>query len=251
MVSVFTAAVSSLTLSEAAQFLAGSLVAWEEDSVAVATQRLLHCALVVALVTLVAGFAVGSGVDVEASAEEIGEASGEASTVAHVAAALVVAIVASVVLLMVLVALPMLPAGLALPLADTAVDLTVIATTTGEVEDTDGGMMIEEVVATAAVAAVTIVPAQAATWSHLVLDKATAATAAVGIAIGATTTAEEAMTIAETTHASVHTKAALATRESGSCVDTNDVRAFGLVVGILSPLVSLFSSSSLPFRHQG
>lgn len=212
------------------------------------TQRLLHCALVVALVTLAAASAVDSEVDVEASVEVIGAALGVASTVVLVAVASAVGIVALVALPMVLAALPTRPADLGL-LADMVVDLTVIATTTEEVEATDAVMTIEAVAATAAAAAAaTIDLARAAIWSHWVPGRVTAAIAVVGIATEATTTAEEVMMIAETT-ASVRTKAVQATKESESCVDTNDGRTIGLVVGIFDStsfafLVFIFSPST-------
>lgn len=209
------------------------------------TQRLLRCALVVALVTLAAASAVDSEVDAEASVEVIGAALGVASTVVLVAAASAVAIVALVVPPMVLAALPTRPADLAL-LADMVVDPTVIATTTEEVEATDAAMMTEAVAATAAAATIDL--ARAATWSHWVPDRVTAVIAVVGIATEATTTAEEVMMIAETT-GSVRTKAVQATKESESCVDTNDGRTIGLVVDIFEStsfafLVSIFPPST-------
>lgn len=209
------------------------------------TQKLLRCALVVALVTLAAVSAAVSEVDAEASAEETGAASGVASTVVLVAVASAVVIVALVALPMVSAALPTRPVDLALQ-ADMVADLTAIATITEEVEVTDAAMMTEAVAATAVAASID--PAREATWSHWVPDRVTAAIAAVGIAIEATTTAEEVMTIAETT-ASVRTKAAQATKESESCVDTNDGRTIGLVVGISEStsfafLVFIFPSST-------
>lgn len=201
------------------------------------TQRLLHCALVVALVTLVAVSAVDSEVDAEASVEVIGAAFGVASTVVLVAVVSAVVIVALVVRPMVSADLPMRPADLAL-LSATVVDLIVIATTTEEVEAMDAVMTIEAVAATAVAA--TIDPARAATWSHWDPDRVTAAIAVVGIATEATTTAEEVMMIAETTPASVRTKAVQATKESESCVDTNDGRTIGLVVGIFESTSSAF-----------
>lgn len=252
MASAFTAGVSSLTLSEAAQFLVGNPVAWEEDSVDADTQRLLRYVLVAALATSAAASAVASEVDAAASVEETGAAFGVALTVALVAAASVVVIVALAVLPMALVARPTLPAAPALPLADTAVDLTVIATTT-EAEDMDDVMTTEAVAAIAAAAAVSIDRAQVATWSRLVPDRTTAAIAAiavvvvVGIAIGATMTAEEAMTIAEgTILASVRTKAARATRESESCVDTNGGRTRWSCGGYLESTVFAFLVSISP-----
>lgn len=258
MASAFTVVVSSLTWSEAAQYLAGSPDALVEVLVDEDIQKLLRCALVVALVTSAVVSAVDSEVAAEASVEEIGAASGEASTVVLVAVASAVVIVASVVPPMVLVALPTRLADLA-PQADMVVDLTAIVTTTEEVGVTDAAMMTEAVAATAVAASID--PAREATWSHWVPDRVTAAIAAVGIAIEATTTAEEVMTIAETT-ASVRTKAAQATKESESCVDTNDGRTTGLVVGIFEStsfafLVFIFSlfdtkgkqTEAKPFSH--
>lgn len=250
MVSASTAAVSSLTLSVAVQFLAGSPVALEVDLADAGTRKLLRCDPVVAPATLAAASAVDLEVDVEAFVEVIVAAFGVASTAALVAVALVAVTVVLAVLPTALAALPMLRVDRALLLADTVVDLTVIATTIEAAEDTDDAMTTEAVAAIAAAAVATIDPARAATWSRLVPDRATAAV--VGIVIEAMTIAEEATTTAEeTTLASVRTKAVRATRESGSCVDTNDGMTVGLLVGILSPLVSLLSSSSLPLRHQG
>lgn len=174
--------------------------------------------------------------------EETAVASGVALTAVPVAAGALVAVTVGLVALpMASAALPMLRVDLALPLADTAADLTVIATITEAVEDMDDATTTEAVAATAVAASTD--QARAATWSRLVPDRATAATAVlVGIAIEVTMTAEEGTTIAEeTTLASDRTKVARATRESESCVDTNGDRTVGLVVGILSPLVSLFS----------
>lgn len=154
---------------------------------------------------LMAAFVVGSGAGVEVSGAAIG-ASVEDSTVVPEAEVTVAATAGSA-------AHPMHRADLATAEAeaDTAADLTVIAETMEEAVDTADAMMTDLV---AASAAVSIDLALVATLSPLDLDTATAV-AVVGIAT-------EAMTIAETTPGSAHTRAVRATRESGNCVDTND-----------------------------
>lgn len=156
---------------------------------------------------LMAAFVVGSGAGVEVSGAAIG-ASVEDSTVVPEAEVTVAATAGSA-------AHPVHRADLATAEAeaeaDTAADLTVIAETMEEAVDTADAMMTDPV---AASAAVSIDLALVATLSPLDLDTATAV-AVVGIAT-------EAMTIAETTPGSAHTRAVRATRESGNCVDTND-----------------------------
>lgn len=239
--------------SGAARSAGGGPAAWEEVSADVVTPKLRLCAQVVVSATVVAS-AGDSEEDVEASVA-VTEALEEASTAALVAASVAV-IAGSAALLMASAAVPpMRRADPALTGADTAADLIVTARISAAAVG-----MADEVTMTG-LAVVTVVMIGLALAAMLSLSATDLDTAVVGIVTAATVATEvievteatavtvvtEATMTAATTLGNDHTRAAQATRESGSFVGTNrDGTDAGPVVGIFSPLVSLLSSSHVP-----
>lgn len=247
MVSASTAVVSSSTWNEAARSTAGSLVAWEEGLADAGIPRRQPPVCVQAALATALASAVASGADVEVSEVATEEASG-AETGASGVVASVVAIADSVALLMGTAALPTRPVDLVMAGVGSVVVLTVVTAETGTTEAVEVGMP------DAATTEVPLDPTQSPS-ENVLLD--TGAGIAIDTTTAETTAAETtaAETTAEMTTANVRTRAGQATRESESFVGTSisvDGTNVGSVVGISSPLISLFSSSHLfPLRQQG
>lgn len=184
---------------------------------------------------------VADSVEAVGVSEETEEGS-EAGSIVALVAALAVATVDSVVLLTGSAAHPMHRAALAMAEADTAADLTVIAGIMEEAVGTAGAATTTDSAAAAIVAATDPVPV--VTLSPSVPDTAAVA---VGIVI------EAATMIAGMTLVNGRMRAAQDTRENENFVGiSGDGTSIGSVVGILSPLISLFSSSyTSPLRQQG
>lgn len=260
MASASTVAVSSLTSSGAARSTVGNPGAWEEGSGDADTPR-PHLCDQVALEMVVVAFAAVSA-EAAAVSEEETEAGSEAGLiVALVAAALVVATADSAALPTGTAAHPMHRAVPAMAEADTAAVLTVTAGTMEEAVGMAGAATTTDSVAAAAAAIAAVIDlALVATLSPSVPDTAAVA---VGIVIEAVIEAvievvieaviEAATMIAGTIPANGRMRAAQDTRENESFAGiSGDGTNIGPAVGILSPLISLFSSSYIsPLRQQG
>lgn len=241
MVSASRAAVSRPTSSVAVPSQAGSLVASAVDLAGVVTRK--PCQVVPWPVPVASGAA--SVVDVEAASEEETE-------VAFVAVSIVAAEASEAVTVDL--------ADHQMRQADRVAGLTVTAETTAEVEtvgaaaDTVDATTTEDTAAEEA-SVEAIDPALGATPCRLV--KGTAETE-TEVEIAAETAAETAAeietetetadivtaTTAATTRGNDHTKEDQATKANANCAATDDKTLPRLVVGILSPLISLLSSST-------
>lgn len=231
MASASRAAASRPTSSEAVRYLAGGLVALEEDSVDVDIPRPCRFAQLAQAASVVVS------ADAEVASEEETEGSGEGS-IDPGAEVSVVATVASAAKTVVTAVHLTHRVDLATAEVDLAAVLTVVTagTTVVAVAMEDATTTSSAAAAAAAVIVVTIDPAQEATQSRLAHDTAAPVAAPPVVGIATETTAA-------TTPASDLTREAQVTKANANFDDTDDKTTAGLVVGILSPLISLFSSS--------
>ena len=234
MASASRAAASRPTLNEAARYLAGSLAVSEEDLVDVGIPRLCqyaHLALAVSPVVSV-GAEVASE-ETEGSEEgSIDHGAEEDSVVATEASAARTAMAGH----------PTPLVDPAMAEVDTAAVLTAIAETVVVVAAAAAAMDDVTTTGTAAVIVAAIDRAPVATQSQLAHD--TAAPVVEAPVVGAPVVGIATETTGATTPASDLTREAH-TRASANSDDTEDKTTACLVVGILSPLISLFSSSHL------
>lgn len=236
------AAVSSLMSSEAARFLGGSPVVWEEDSADADTPRPFPYAQQDPVGSVVAA---ASAVDVEeASEEEIADS--EEDSTGALAADSVVVTVDSAVLPMASAAHPMHQADLVTAEVGTAADLTVTAGTMEEevvavaaaaVVGMADAMMTDSVVGTAAL----IDLAPVVMLSRLVRGRVVVTVATVVVIVATVAVIVTETMIVETIPGSALTRVVQVTKGSGNFVDTNgDKTNAGLVVGIPSPHIFAF-----------
>lgn len=256
MESASRAAASRPTSSEAVPFPGGSPVALEEDLAAVDTPRLCHRAQL----ALAASVVVSADVEVVASEEETGEGSEEGS-IGPGAAEVSVAVVATEgsAVRMAMAGHPPHQVDLATAGVDLAAVLTVVVTvvvtvivvTVVTAETTVAvAAMADGTTTSSAVAAVAVTVAPTAAPPEATQSQSAHDTAAVPAAPPAVGIATE--TTAATTPGSDHTREARVTKANANFDDTDDKTFAGLVVGILSPLISLFSSSYLfSLRQRG
>lgn len=210
-----------------------------------------------------AGLVVASAdVEAVASEEETEEASEEASTGPGAAgvSAVVVATEGSAVR-MAMAGHPPHRVDLATAEVDMAAVLTVVVTvvviavTAVTAETTVAVVATEDATTTssaAAAAAVVVIVAPTVAPPEATPSRSVHDTAAAPAAPPAVGTATE--TTAATTPASDHTREAQVTKANANFDDTDNKTTAGLVVGILSPLISLFTPRlhiSFPFDNEG